>query len=344
MADMSLVKAGIVWAMPVRPDLLGDRLEAYAKSLPVLQALRLCHRFGTGSQVHVTKLPTEILLSVEDIVLHHHRNGWKRYDWSDAFAHFESRCEPMEHIHDPYDLIYDIRCEYRDQLCETCQAEDGEEECDQDCDSIVHQKANECLASDGFEWRYGVCETQRDKWLTAINQHPGKNFAKYDEILRKHFGLCAHFSTTRVALEDPKAWPSDPKHDWHMEDELQTTICYLTLPTQMTAKKTFGLSEIELHGGGASIPGTRSSLVHLPTLHQREERVKQFKHALRTLKLEPYVHLSQLNDVVGKGTETADPMQGNEIEKAKVHAKMKKDLEKGEWPQLVMLVNTNYEW
>lgn len=56
-------------AVPVRPDQLGGRLDAFQKILPALHALRMCHRFGRGPDVHVTKLPVEIEQIIEELVV-----------------------------------------------------------------------------------------------------------------------------------------------------------------------------------------------------------------------------------------------------------------------------------
>ena len=66
--DMNVLSAGIAWGVPVRPDLLGERLQAYRETLPMLTALRLCHRFGTGSNVYITKLPNEVEQAIENII------------------------------------------------------------------------------------------------------------------------------------------------------------------------------------------------------------------------------------------------------------------------------------
>ena len=66
---LSIASAGLAWGVPVRPDLLGRSLEAYDKCLPVLTALRLCYRFGKGSNAGITKLPVEIVVAIEHLIL-----------------------------------------------------------------------------------------------------------------------------------------------------------------------------------------------------------------------------------------------------------------------------------
>jgi hypothetical protein len=62
------VKFELSWAMPVSPDWLGHRLEAYSNSLAIMNTLRLCHRFGQGPSATITKIPVEILCMIEDMV------------------------------------------------------------------------------------------------------------------------------------------------------------------------------------------------------------------------------------------------------------------------------------
>ena len=180
MSDMSLVKAGIAWAMPVRPDLLIDRLGDYERSLPVLHTLRLCHRFGKGPQVNITKLPNEILLSIEEDICEHDRCPF--FNWPGPFAHFESQCEPLDHHGDSEEALYKIRCDLFEYLCEECQADNEWAECNgEECEPMLRRRLNELMATD-LDWRYDCCEDQRAEWLRLIDQNPGKHFARYDEV------------------------------------------------------------------------------------------------------------------------------------------------------------------
>ncbi|KAK3629519.1 hypothetical protein LTR22_021887 [Elasticomyces elasticus] len=70
---------GLAWAPPLKPDHLNKILTVYKKALPALKAIRLAHRFGMGSQVHITKLPAEMLVVIEDFVIEAQRQGWDPY-------------------------------------------------------------------------------------------------------------------------------------------------------------------------------------------------------------------------------------------------------------------------
>lgn len=109
-------------ATPVRPDKLGESLEAYAKAAQTLHMLRLCHRFGQGPDVHVTKIPAEIELAIEALVIAAAKRQascpWD--NWSSSFSHFEGNCAPMDHIPDCYSPLSDA-LDGGVPLCETCE-------------------------------------------------------------------------------------------------------------------------------------------------------------------------------------------------------------------------------
>lgn len=111
--------------MPVRPDVLGERLEAYAKVVPTLRTLRLCHRFGKDQQVHITKLPAEVELVIEGHVIRAHQRSPGQHsfcEWEDAFRHFEGRCAPVDHAEDPEETHHRIREGFSgDEICDSCE-------------------------------------------------------------------------------------------------------------------------------------------------------------------------------------------------------------------------------
>lgn len=100
-------------------------------------------------------------------------------------------------------------------------------------------------------------------------------------------------------MDSGAPWLDDPNHKWHWPaEELRTTICYLTLPKKTARKKEFPCSDMEIESVSAHIEGTQSSFVQLPTIADKDQRKAQFQRALRLLKLEPYIHPSQLGETI----------------------------------------------
>lgn len=348
--------AGLVWGTPVRPDLLGVHLGAYKKALPTLNALRLCHRFGVGPKAHITKLPIEVEQAIEDIVFDRQIvTVNSRSEWVNSFMHFEGRCEPIDHALEGYcDIFDEVECEFLDELCDKCK-EQGHcsKDCENDCRALIDGKINEGLY-ERDESQFETCMAEHDTWEKLIDQKPDGNFAKYDkvrpcepfrlcdndqflQVLRKNFGLEAYFGTTRVTEHNLEAWPSDPNHKWHTDKALETTICFLTLPKQMTGETYYPLSEMEGEGGFLDIRGSQSYFVEPPTVHDRDKIVKQFQRALRVLKLKPYVHLSQLKAKVSATVLPEDASQnGSEGDGAEEESqKVKGELSLPYYPPLI---------
>ena len=62
--------------------------------------------------------------------------------------------------------------------------------------------------------------------------------------------------------------------------------------------RRYSPSDLEAEDGYVSVPFVRSSFVKLSSIGNRARRVSQFRRALRTLKVKPFVHPSQLNETI----------------------------------------------
>ena len=193
--DGTTLSGGVAWAVPVRPDLLGQALEAYDKVLPTLTALRLCHQFGAGPEAHIAKLPKEIELLIEQKIFDRKAaRMWRSggHLWLSNFRHYEYRCEPMEHVYDS-DVLYDIADDLdRTGLCEKCVS--GETmllDCD-DCQEIVEARLNAHMDATAPDYAYELCQEEREAWRELIDQGQGGTFAKYDKV------SCSTTSTTKL--------------------------------------------------------------------------------------------------------------------------------------------------
>jgi hypothetical protein len=75
----------------VRIDKLGAHLEAYANTLPVVTALRLCNRLGKGASCYIKKLPTELVETIEQFVLDSERERCLAF-WSKELKCWKEEC------------------------------------------------------------------------------------------------------------------------------------------------------------------------------------------------------------------------------------------------------------
>jgi hypothetical protein len=187
---------------------LGSHLEAFEKALPTLHALRLCHRFGRGDGVHVTRLPHEIEQTIENLVLAAHRieTSWSWTDWRSEFRCFECRCDPESHLTGEETTFYEsVRDEL--QICQGCSDADGEiygDACNKKCASNAKSKCRECSKKTGSRDCERAClaeyhellnhavfdnslhfqehEDRLGAWVRRISQAPGGAFEKYDQV------------------------------------------------------------------------------------------------------------------------------------------------------------------
>lgn len=113
---------GVGWAVPVKLNVLGARLQSYFKAKPSVDTLRLCNRFGKGIEAFVTSLPVEVL----ELVVQHVR--WMDLEsnmekWSQRQRCCEGTCDILEHwtgeelldMHEDYDQSSDCECQNEEQ-------------------------------------------------------------------------------------------------------------------------------------------------------------------------------------------------------------------------------------
>ena len=66
----------------------------------------------------------------------------------------------------------------------------------------------------------------------------------------------------------------------------------------MMQEREYSMCEMEAECGFAHVQALQSCFVNICGSGQREKMVKQFHRALRILKLEPFIHPSQLNETI----------------------------------------------
>jgi hypothetical protein len=90
-------EAGLAWSIPVNICRLGAHLDAHVTVKPVAEQLLLCHKFGQGKEVHLKKLPRELI----NLIIEHYTapiREEKFKEWDSDFACFEGRCSMRDHF------------------------------------------------------------------------------------------------------------------------------------------------------------------------------------------------------------------------------------------------------
>ncbi|KAK3616255.1 hypothetical protein LTR56_026073 [Elasticomyces elasticus] len=363
------IGAGLTWAVPVRPDELGDRLDRYTKALPQLHTLRLCHRFG-GPDAGITALPIELEQAIEDSLVHSARPTEGRYQLlasrGEQFACFQSRCAPLDHLEDCNSSLSDAASD-EIQPCEGCEEDWYNDTCKKLCTEDTVDKCMHCTRRLNFEkclnscrskkthlmneyamnsqdW-YGVHRETQSQWYDRINKDDKDGgFYEHARTLAKHLGLGVVFHETRIGVSDSDkaAWPKSAKYEWHDSDDLKTTLCYLTLPDYNAAPRSYVTTEMEDECGYVHVAAARAIAVPIPSPTKILKIQARFQRALRILTLRPYVHPAmghkvkkiQKNEDEAIEDETKKPVQPSGF--AWYEAKSK-------WPRMMVLIGTNFD-
>ncbi|TKA64972.1 hypothetical protein B0A55_08592 [Friedmanniomyces simplex] len=344
-------------AVPVRPDELGDRMDRFTQTLPQLHALRLCHRFGEGPDVHITKLPVEVVEAIEELVT----EAWSSFDarnwqmlggWSEQFACFEHRCAPMDHLPDCHSPLSDYdgdefqpcqECEedwYNDACKNVCTKQTAEpcmhckgtrerqsmEDCRKSCRSEKTHLMNENVMGLGWGWVEKHDEV-KDAWMKRIDPKKEGAFAEHAKALRKHFGLQVVTQNTRIATEDKSSWPKHPDNEWHEDKE---------------PEKTYGLTNMEDEYSFARMAVAQAVAVQLPDSAEIPKIQARFQHALRVLGLRPWLHpaMGAIADV--KRTKTKKRVEKGSKQVKKPSRWARYDV-KSQWPRILLLVAGRFE-
>lgn len=80
------LKANLAWSVPVLPDVLAAHLEAYALLHErEIKGLRLCHRFGQSLGAAITRLPIELVATIEDYLMQDARHALLENTYAEPF-------------------------------------------------------------------------------------------------------------------------------------------------------------------------------------------------------------------------------------------------------------------
>ncbi|KAK3113251.1 hypothetical protein LTR53_009653 [Teratosphaeriaceae sp. CCFEE 6253] len=343
------LRAGLAWATPVKPDKLLAHVDAYAKVLPLLHALRLAHRFGKGPHAHITKLPAEIELAIEDLIIRSARGSYN-YVWCDLrsnFACYESRCAPSQHFEDMsplWDAAFDTtptcetctgygvhgspcekKCTKKTAIpCGKCAVQLGHGRCERTCEAAYEEALEEVAVES--DWYFDAHLESADRWTALITQSQSGEVVK---VLRTHFGLEAYFAHTSVDRKATASWPEHSNYKWHGKDERKTTLCYLTLPKGLGPAGCFLPTDMEAEMEEPHVAAAQALDIDTDALQITSKQRRRFRKALRVLNLGVHQHSSQMHGV------TVSSHKRPTDDTTKDAAKPTRS-----WPRLLLLVNS----
>ncbi|KAI7233088.1 hypothetical protein KC330_g5548 [Hortaea werneckii] len=279
---MPSIDATVAWAVPVEVEVLGAHLEAYVNLQPTINALRMCHRFGKGEDVAITRLPVELLSEVENILMEEERRK-RREEWETDFRCFQLYCELRDHF-DP-DELQEQRRELDEEVRLDC---DGESNSDSEYDEWVEGALREHM-----DMNVSVIHWERQgRWCERVGAPlvlTGNFFSKQADLFLQHFGLSIWIS--HVCVDG-----LDELDQYYLQDELgsgaETTVAYLKLPGQQQRFSRQWQFSADVNGDeDGSENGCCIRLQEAKALTESETR--RFKRATDILGLQPKVHESQ---------------------------------------------------
>lgn len=260
LSAMAALEVCLTMAVPVNVAKLGAHFEAYLETLPGLNALRACNRFGTGPQCHINKLPVELIQRISDFHIVPAREE-KFEEWNSLLRCYEDDCE------------YDCGPDYtREELLEMYHANhnyyaptyrwpvipDDEQLYDFVARHLPEQ--SEIHFDREQEWEWKVEHLLSDK----------------RPLFRKHFGLDVWLSKVHLGASS--------EH----RRSLNTTVTYLILPNRATFDPAVERDEDE------HTYETGYGMTLAMDEHATPEEIQNFGRVMRILDLDVDVHYSQV--------------------------------------------------
>jgi hypothetical protein len=259
---MPTLDVAFAFGMPVHAARLTAHVQAYVSTLPALNALRACNRFGKGPQCYINKLPVELVQSIAHYsVLSVRQKKLKKC--LKLLRCCKDKCTLLDHYsrEELLEIFYDIMAD-NDSFCSEDILNDPDNE------ELV-----EVLEGCGLS-EHAEHTDNRSRWDARLEAC----LTARRPLFQKHFGLDIWLS--QVCLGASSRFQS-PK---------EATIAYLTLPNRVEVAKQWERSMTEdgydeSHGGyGFAVPADQ---------HVSPRETQRFKRAMKILDLEPFVHTTQ---------------------------------------------------
>lgn len=307
----------------MRVEQLGAHVEAYVATLPTITTLRLCNRFGTGNDCHVSRLPVELVKLVEELIVEPEREK-ALSTWSRQHRCYEERCTPFDHFSETKEEVYQIyHARYGCVDDKDCGVDEhffcGHGKCEgNQCpawkfdDESDYAVVEQIGRDDGLPEFEDVCYDQAEEWQQNIGTfagHSGGIFKEQHELLKAHFGVIVWLSYSDIFQDGVDRHDLGP----------YVTTAHLAIPDSSTRHEVWCTNDRATHG----IP---LKVGPLPTT----QSLSRFSRALKILGLQAWQH------PIGKAKGMLSPPTGGA-------AVSGTDVEVEIQPQLTLLVSSKAE-
>ena len=264
---MQKLDATLTLALPVNAAQLGAHFQAYLDTLPALNALRACNRFGKEPQCHINKLPAELMQSIAHyyIVPAREENVEK---WMSPLRCYENKCAIFGHR--SKDALLEIHADMVSEEPECC-------ECAQPSDPSEKDLSN-CMADYVSDMDYDSHTDNRYNWERLV-----ASLAKNRSLLQKHFGLDIWLSTVCLGQSD------------RFYSEAETTIACLSLPEREECSNEWAHFEMDDYPYDRTTCDSGCSMAVTMEPRTSPEEIQRFKRTMTVLGLDVFVHETQQN-------------------------------------------------
>lgn len=264
---MHKLDATLTLALPVNAAQLAAHLQAYTETLPALNALRACNRFGKGQQCHINKLPVELIQSIASYYILPVREKHRESSMSQLRCYEDSCLLLADHVRE---YLLEVHEDMVDNNPGACQCVDP--------DNPHDAQLSMCLGEPNYH--HAEYDTNRYRW-----EKRAESLAKKHPLFRKHFGLDLWLSTVCLGSSE------------RFNSEAETTIACLTLPGREERSEQWEHFEMEDASYEYGRPDCKSGCSMAVVMEPRTgpEEVQRFKRAMKVLELEVFLHETQQN-------------------------------------------------
>lgn len=264
---MATLEVTFTLALPVCAAQLGAHLEAYLDTLPALNALRACNRFGKGPACHIREIPAELVQTIAQYYILPVREE-KLSRWMICLDCFTDSCEPARHYCSRERLLAYYHKIRENDFFELPGGDDSDD--DDPNDYVLEQlrvRLDETMPNGHYK--------RRGEWQTKVHKVLISNRA----LFRKHFGLDIWLSNVCMGTSS-RDRPAD------------TTVTNLVLPDRVTHSQAWTRHMSE---DGYDEPTYESGYGMTVSMdkHPTPEDIQNFKRAMKVLDLKPFVHETQ---------------------------------------------------